>query len=102
MLSKKPHSGEISDGEEALARNTWAQKLKRALTGLLPVAPNREGECLDCGACCKLMFRCPFLAYDKKRSKARCRIYPLRFPACRKYPRAEAEQVCSPCGYRFV
>jgi hypothetical protein len=85
-----------------LARNTWGQKLKRAITGFLPVAPNRVGKCLNCGACCKLMIRCPFLAYDKKTSKARCRIYALRPPVCRKYPRVQAEQVFLPCGYRFV
>lgn len=116
-------------GRSVLAENTWRQKLKRALTGLLPIASNREGECLQCGACCRLMVRCPFLKYDPETSppregeagsgarsetvsarigrlserpgKTRCRIYPLRPPACRKYPRVAEEQVCFPCGYRF-
>lgn len=84
-----------------LAENTWWQKLKRALTGFLPIAKTREGQCHQCGACCQLMVRCPFLRYDPRTSKARCRIYVLRPPACRKYPRVAEEQVCLPCGYRF-
>jgi hypothetical protein len=85
-----------------MGKSTWGQKLKRAVTGFLPVAPNRTGQCRNCGACCRLMFRCPFLAYDKEKSVSRCRIYRFRPPACRKYPRVESEQVCLPCGYRFV
>ena len=88
-------------GRLVLAENTWWQKLKRALTGFLPIATSREGECRQCGACCRLMIRCPFLKYDAETAKARCRIYVLRPPACRKYPRVADEQVCLPCGYRF-
>jgi len=86
----------------ALAKNTWGQKLKRTITGFLQAAPNRRGSCLKCGACCKLMFRCPFLSYDGNSSRAQCPVYRFRPPACRKYPRVEGEQVCFPCGYYFV
>ncbi len=44
----------------------------------------RQGECKRCGACCKLLYRCPFL--DESGDIARCRIYGLPIPNCRMFP----------------
>jgi len=82
-------------------RNTWAAKLKRTLTGTLPVAKNRRGKCLRCGACCKLPNICPWLDFDRQ-NKAVCRIYPFRPLNCRKYPRTESEFITADtCGHTF-
>ncbi len=77
-------------------------KLKRTFTSLLPIEDGRNGECNNCGACCRLPFRCIFLktAPDKKEY---CSIYKVRPPNCRKFPRTreEHELVKSECGYTF-
>ena len=79
-------------------------KTKRFATSLVfPVDPNREGECRNCGACCKFLFKCPFLISDTNgSSKGICVIYELRPPQCRKYPRTKSEKVHEPCGYCFA
>ena len=45
----------------------------------------RHGECNRCGACCKILFRCPFLGTDAD-GQYTCRIYEKRFAQCRLYP----------------
>ncbi|OGS41912.1 MAG: hypothetical protein A3K67_01510 [Euryarchaeota archaeon RBG_16_62_10] len=79
-------------------------KIRRFATStLLPVDRSRSGQCDRCGACCKFLFRCPFLKeIDGDPPTFVCRAYALRPPQCRKYPRCEAEQIHQPCGYRFV
>jgi Fe-S-cluster containining protein len=82
-------------------RNTWAAKLKRTFTSILPVAKNRRGRCLRCGACCRLPNVCPWLAFDDQ-NKAVCIIYPVRPLNCRKYPRTESELITEDtCGHFF-
>jgi len=82
-------------------RNTWGAKLKRTLTSVLPVASNRKGRCVRCGACCKLPNVCRFLRYDE-RGKSWCACYWLRPLNCRKYPRTESEWITSDtCGHSF-
>lgn len=78
-------------------------KGKRFATSLvLPVDENRAGECANCGACCKFLFRCPFLrAAEGGKGTYRCTVYPIRPPQCRKYPRTRLEQIHHPCGYYF-
>ncbi|MBE0521950.1 MAG: hypothetical protein IBX39_06760 [Candidatus Methanoperedenaceae archaeon] len=78
-------------------------KIKRAVTSLmLPVEENRAGECKNCGSCCMLVFRCPFIKFKENGSiKAVCTVYQFRPPQCMKYPRAESEQVHKQCGYYF-
>ncbi|OHB62706.1 MAG: hypothetical protein A2Y77_16055 [Planctomycetes bacterium RBG_13_62_9] len=81
--------------------NTWAAKARRTLTCLLPVAANRRGQCINCGACCKLPNVCPFLMTGGD-GKGYCGIYPLRPLNCRKYPRTESEHITKDtCGFRF-
>ena len=78
------------------------KKIKRLATSLLPVAPNRVGDCNRCGECCKLPYPCPFLRYDAD-GLSMCAIYTFRPPSCRKYPRT-AEENLTPqvCGFSFV
>ena len=45
----------------------------------------RQGECNRCGACCKILFRCPFLGTDAD-GQYTCRIYEKRFAQCRLFP----------------
>jgi Fe-S-cluster containining protein len=77
-------------------------KIKRTLTALLPVDKQRAGECNGCGDCCKLPFRCAFLK-ETKDGIARCSIYSVRPPNCRKFPRNQAQwkSVKENCGFSF-
>ena len=68
----------------------------------------REGECTRCGACCKILFKCPFLIEEAgKESGAavsyKCGIYGQHFNQCRIYPLVprDLEEVEEPCGYTF-
>jgi hypothetical protein len=82
-------------------QNTWPAKAKRTVTAFLPVADNRKGQCVSCGACCKLPTVCPFLKYDSE-EKSYCTIYPIRPLNCRKYPRTESELITGDtCGFKF-
>lgn len=81
--------------------NTWGAKLKRTITAFLPVAKNRTGKCGNCGRCCYLPIRCPFLK-DRKNEKSYCSIYKIRPLNCRKYPRTEKECLTKgSCSYFF-
>lgn len=82
-------------------RNTWAAKAKRTVTAVLPVAANRRGQCIHCGACCKLPNVCPFIKPGDD-GREYCSIYAIRPYNCRKYPRTESECVTGEtCGYTF-
>ena len=68
----------------------------------------RRGECLRCGACCKLLFHCPSLDFDEE-GKALCRKYDRRPFNCRVFPLDERclreRDIVSPdtrCGYWFA
>jgi len=81
--------------------NTWGAKLKRTFTSVLPVSKRRKGNCVSCGACCKLPNVCPFLRYGPD-GKSSCAIYLIRPLNCRKYPRTESEFLTAEtCGFRF-
>ena len=67
-----------------------------------------QGECLRCGACCKLALKqCPYLAFDAN-GKSSCTKYDIsRMPNCVVFPIdnrdiKERDIVSStPCGYSF-
>lgn len=62
----------------------------------------RQGECNRCGACCKILFRCPFLGTDAE-GQYTCRIYEKRFAQCRLYPLHAADLREVPeCSFTFV
>lgn len=78
------------------------EKIKRFLTSLLPVDPNRRGDCHRCGDCCKLPFPCPFLRFDEE-GLSSCAVYRFRPASCRKYPRVPEENLtAATCGFHFV
>jgi len=82
-------------------RNTWSARIKRTCTSVLPVSKGREGECINCGACCRLPNVCPFLKYGED-GKSFCSIYRIRPLNCRKYPRTESEFITADtCGHTF-
>ena len=67
-----------------------------------PLLARRRGECNRCGACCKILFRCPFLGTDAD-GQYTCRIYEKRFAQCRLYP-LHAGDLCElegQCTYTF-
>ncbi len=62
----------------------------------------RSGECNRCGACCKILFRCPFLGTDDE-GQYTCRIYSMRFSQCRLFPlrAADLRELGEECSYTF-
>ena len=62
----------------------------------------RHGECNRCGACCKILFRCPFLGTDAE-GQYTCRIYEKRFAQCRLYPLHAKDllELQGTCTYTF-
>jgi Fe-S-cluster containining protein len=63
----------------------------------------RDGECNRCGACCKILFRCPFLGTDAE-GQYTCRIYEQRFAQCRLFPlhAADLRELKEECSYTFA
>ena len=66
----------------------------------------RQGECNRCGACCKLLYNCPYL--DDSVAPCECKFYHRTFANCRLFPLDERDiadrDIVSPdvpCGYRF-
>ena len=61
----------------------------------------RKGECNRCGACCKILFRCPFLGTDAE-GQYTCQIYEKRFAQCRLFPLHVADlREVEECSYTF-
>ena len=67
-----------------------------------PLLAKRRGDCNRCGACCKILFRCPFLREDAE-GQYTCRIYDKRFAQCRLYPlhTADLSELEGQCSYTF-
>jgi uncharacterized protein len=62
----------------------------------------RQGECNRCGACCKILFRCPFLGTDAE-GQYTCRIYEQRFAQCRMFPLHSRDLIeVEECSYTFA
>src|SRR5258708_34119772 len=76
-----------------------ASVLKEDTSALLA---RRKGECNRCGACCKILFQCPFLGTDAE-GQYTCRIYDKRFAQCRLFPpRAhDLRELAEVCTYTF-
>jgi hypothetical protein len=65
------------------------------------IAETRTGECHRCGACCELIYRCPFLGRDGQ-NLPYCRVYgELRPTNCRSYPIDKTDSEIDRCGYKF-
>ena len=63
----------------------------------------RRGECNRCGACCEILFKCPFLKkhYD---GTTTCGIYEDRPNQCRLFPieKRDLEEVRGSCSFYFI
>jgi uncharacterized protein len=71
---------------------------KQDIEGLLS---QRKGDCNRCGACCKILFQCPFLGQDAA-GEYTCRIYEKRFSQCRLYPlHAQDLREVPECSFTF-
>jgi hypothetical protein len=68
-----------------------------------PLLAQRQGECNRCGACCKILFRCPFLGTDAD-GQYTCRIYEKRFEQCRLYPLQARDllELDGECSFTFA
>ena len=61
----------------------------------------RGGDCVGCGRCCKLVFRCPHLGGTDE--NPRCMVYDDRPKPCKAFPIDERDlaDVNFQCGYFF-
>ena len=96
----------------AQSSRMWLGKIRRAfLIGfrkkrVLEKLDRRRGACSRCGACCKIVFRCP--AYDDADGDPKCLIYNDRPGVCGLFPLDEKDlaerDIVMPekkCGYFF-
>lgn len=82
-----------------LRRFVQAKVIKQDTEALLA---RRQGDCNRCGACCKILFRCPFLAEDGEGAYT-CRIYEKRFSQCRLFPLHPQDlREVDECSYTFA
>jgi len=63
----------------------------------------RRGECNRCGACCEILFKCPFLKKESD-GTATCGIYEDRPNACRYFPidQRDLQEVRGSCSFYFI
>ena len=63
----------------------------------------RRGECNRCGACCEILFKCPFLKKNDDGTTT-CGIYDDRPNSCRFFPieKRDLEEVRGTCSYYFI
>lgn len=67
----------------------------------------RQGQCNRCGACCKLLFNCPYLE-EKADGSFNCKIHQKRPFNCRVFPidqsdikDRDSKHPTQPCGFYF-
>ena len=63
----------------------------------------RRGECNRCGACCELVFKCPFLKRQTDGTSL-CGIYENRPNQCRLFPteQRDIQELRGTCSYYFI
>ncbi|HYP53305.1 MAG TPA: hypothetical protein VEQ42_07175 [Pyrinomonadaceae bacterium] len=63
----------------------------------------RRGECNRCGACCEILFKCPFLRKHGDGTTT-CGIYEDRPNQCRLFPieRRDLDEVRGQCSFYFI
>ena len=82
-------------------KNNYISKIKRTVTAILPVDNQRNGNCIDCGECCRLPNECIFLKF-KKDGTSYCSVHKIRPLNCRKYPRTNNEHITKQTsGFKF-
>ena len=63
----------------------------------------RRGECNRCGACCEILFKCPFLKKHGDGTTT-CGVYEDRPNQCRLFPieKRDLEEVRGSCSFYFI
>jgi hypothetical protein len=63
----------------------------------------RRGDCNRCGACCEILFKCPFLKKHNDGTST-CGIYEDRPNQCRLFPIDERDlrEVKGTCSFYFI
>jgi hypothetical protein len=63
----------------------------------------RRGDCNRCGACCEILFKCPFLRKHDDGTST-CGIYEDRPNQCRLFPLEQRDlaEVRGTCSYYFI
>ncbi|MCA1591093.1 MAG: YkgJ family cysteine cluster protein [Acidobacteria bacterium] len=63
----------------------------------------RRGDCNRCGACCEILFKCPFLKKHDDGTST-CGIYEDRPDQCRLFPinQRDIEEVRGTCSFYFI
>jgi hypothetical protein len=63
----------------------------------------RQGDCNRCGACCEILFKCPFLKKHRDGTTT-CGIYEDRPNQCRLFPieKRDLEEVRGSCSFYFI
>ncbi|HEX8719716.1 MAG TPA: YkgJ family cysteine cluster protein [Pyrinomonadaceae bacterium] len=63
----------------------------------------RRGDCNRCGACCEILFKCPFLRKHEDGTTT-CGIYEDRPSQCRLFPldRRDRDEVRGTCSFYFI
>src|SRR3954468_1338016 len=63
----------------------------------------RHGECNRCGACCEILFKCPFLKKHDDGTTT-CGIYEDRPTQCRLFPidQRDLAEVRGTCSFYFI
>lgn len=64
---------------------------------------HRRGDCNRCGACCEILFKCPFLKKHNDGTTT-CGIYEDRPSQCRLFPidKRDLEEVRGTCSFYFI
>jgi len=85
-------------------RRTFLVKFRKGR--VIEKLDRRRGACTRCGACCKIMFKCP--AYDDSDGNPKCLIYNDRPGVCSLFPLDEKDlrdrDIVMPdkkCGFYF-
>lgn len=96
--------------EDARFRARQAQgKLRRFVSAnfrkqeVIDALALRRGECNRCGACCEILFKCPFLKKHGDGTST-CGIYDDRPNQCRLFPieRRDLDEVRGQCSFYFI
>jgi hypothetical protein len=96
--------------EDARFRARQAQgKLRRFVSAnfrkqeVIDALALRRGECNRCGACCEILFKCPFLKKHGDGTST-CGIYEDRPNQCRLFPieRRDLDEVRGQCSFYFI
>jgi hypothetical protein len=107
-LAERPRLRAVKDAQLLRARQAQG-KLRRFVSAnfrkqeVIEALALRRGECNRCGACCELLFKCPFLKKQVDGTST-CGIYEDRPNQCRLFPitRRDLEEVRETCSFSFI